>query len=207
MSDYQTPAAYPLAWPVRVPRTERTRRKRGSFGTKNAGSMKQPITLSQALDRLEHELRLFGAKEIVVSSNVSLRMDGRARSGQGEPEDVGIACYFLIRDKPYCFPCDRWDRVADNVAAVAQHIDALRGIQRWGVGSVEQAFQGYLALPEPARLADWRRVFPGASTIEEVNRQFLSKTFDCHPDRGGAHEQQVLLNEARRAALQELEGA
>src|SRR6185295_6480416 len=43
--------------------------------------------------------------------------------------------------------CDKWNRVECNVHAIAKHIEALRGQERWGVGSLEQAFRGYTALP------------------------------------------------------------
>lgn len=43
--------------------------------------------------------------------------------------------------------CDKWKRTADNIYAIAKHIEALRGQKRWGVGNVDQAFRGYMALP------------------------------------------------------------
>ena len=56
--------------------------------------------------------------------------------------------YFKLESVPegLVLACDRWLRVEDNIAAVAAHIGALRGIDRWGVGSVAQAFAGYKRL-------------------------------------------------------------
>jgi len=49
-----------------------------------------------------------------------------------------------------CLACDRWDKVQDNIYAIAMTIEPLRGIERWGSGSmVEQAFTGFFALPAP----------------------------------------------------------
>jgi len=36
--------------------------------------------------------------------------------------------------------------VSDNIAAIAAHIEALRAQERYGVGTIEQAFAGYSAL-------------------------------------------------------------
>ena len=62
--------------------------------------------------------------------------------------DPGAAVYFKLESVPegLVLACDRWLRVEDNIAAVAAHIRALRGIDRWGVGSVRQAFAGYKRL-------------------------------------------------------------
>lgn len=61
--------------------------------------------------------------------------------------DRGAAVYFEMKGKPVSLACDKWNRVEDNIWAIAKHIEALRGQQRWGVGSIEQAFRGYTALP------------------------------------------------------------
>jgi hypothetical protein len=34
--------------------------------------------------------------------------------------------------------------VADNIAAIAAHIDAIRRQDRYGVGTLDQAFAGYV---------------------------------------------------------------
>lgn len=54
--------------------------------------------------------------------------------------------------------CDRWLQVEDNIAAVAAHIGALRGIDRWGVGSVRQAFAGYRRLTAGDAPTPWWEV-------------------------------------------------
>ena len=61
--------------------------------------------------------------------------------------------YFKLDSVPegLVLACDRWLRVEDNIAAVAAHIGALRGIDRWGVGSVRQAFAGYKRLGDDTR--------------------------------------------------------
>lgn len=107
--------------------------------------------------------------------------------------------------------CDKWDSVAGNMAAIANHIDALRRVDRYGVGTLDQVFAGYDALPPPgaANRPPWRKVFGfkddqdvSAETIQNAYRE-LAKLY--HPDlQGGSHEAMAMLNEARDAATREL---
>ena len=65
------------------------------------------------------------------------------------PDDPGVAVYFQLHDKERVLACDKWDTVADNIAAIAAHIDGIRRQDRYGVGTIDQAFAGYSALPPP----------------------------------------------------------
>jgi hypothetical protein len=201
---HDTATRFPLSWPDGWPRTPRHQQRRAHFGTKQPGHIKQALTVGQALGRLADELRLLGATSELISTNLNVRLDGLPRSGQGEPEDQGAALWFWLKKKPLCLACDKWDRVADNIAALAEHIDALRRIDRYGVGSVEQAFAGYVALP--AKATDWwviLGVSPNA-TLDEVNGRFKELARTNHPDTGGNLEEFQRISEARRAAAQAL---
>jgi hypothetical protein len=150
------PTSYPLAWPTGVPRHRGTRQrarfsghKTLSFGDGSTWRQSKELTVADGLARVQAELMTFGATRLVVSSNTPVRLDGLPYSKTTTPADPGVAVYFTLHKKPYCLPCDRWDRVADNLAAIAAHIKAMRGIERWGVGTLEQAFTGYLRLPAP----------------------------------------------------------
>lgn len=207
-----TPEAHPLHWPTGWPRS--TARSRARFGQKNEvsyGSRFGQVTVFAALRRLEDELLRLGVKidGYLVSSNIITRRDGLPRSAQREPDDPGVAVYFKLKGKDKVLACDRWDRVADNIVAIAKHIDAIRGMERWGVGTVEQAFAGYEALPPPVQ-RHWREVFGvpkdadvGAADIEA---RYRAMARECHPDRGGSHERMVELNAARQAALDDIGG-
>jgi hypothetical protein len=197
---------YPLTWPQGWTRTPRVSRKRASFGRsqQRPGSSwrsKESLTVSQATDRLLEELRRLRAVDVIVSTNLVVRIDGLPRSGQAEPTDPGVAVYFTLKKADRCLACDRWDRVADNIAALAAHVGALRGIDRWGVGTVEQAFTGYAALPPPS--TDWAVVLGlqrPTVTMEAVEEAFRRLAFAAHPDRGGSHEAMARLTAAREAA-------
>jgi hypothetical protein len=118
--------------------------------------------------------------------------------------------YFSYKGKATVLACDTYFRVADNIAALAAHLDALRAIERYGVGSLEQALAGYKALPADSA-ADWRAVFGFAKTsapsLDDVDKAFKAAARTKHPDAGGSDIEMAHLNRARDYALQELHGA
>lgn len=206
MSDAQR---YPLSWPAGWKRTNDAARQRARFSVSRqreappgqVWSAHRFLTLAEGLDRLLGELGRLGARQIVVSTNVTLRNDGLPRGGQGEPRDPGAAVYFQLSGKPRCLACDRWNRVADNLAAIAGHVYAIRAQERYGVGTMDQAFAGYAQLPPAA--TEWWVVLgltgeAGAEAIEDAHRRLA---FLHHPDRGGSTELMARINRARDEGL------
>ena len=102
--------AYPLSWPPGWPRTK----------IREASKFK--AALAAAMTGLQTELRLLGAKSVVISSNVTL--------GAERPDDPGIAVYLIYDGQQGCIPCDRWRTVAENIHAIAKTIEAMRKIER-----------------------------------------------------------------------------
>lgn len=207
--------AYPLAWPAGVPRTKPQARQRARFSssrteyvTHGDGSRHERRLMNEkghrdALNALTAELDMLGARSIVVSTNSELKANGEPYANQ-KLEDVGIAVYFHLKGKPYCLPCDKWDRMPDNLYAVAKHINAMRGQTRWGVASVEQAFAGFKLLPES--IAARRSCFevlgvqPGA-TADEIKAAHREAVRMLHPDQGGDGAIVAEVNAARDEAL------
>ena len=105
--------------------------------------------MTDARERLADELDRLGARYVVLSTNMELRLDGQPRAGQSEPADPGVCVYFQLKDRPTVLPCDRYTTVAGNMAAIAAHIEATRAIERHGVGTLEQMFTGFQALRGP----------------------------------------------------------
>lgn len=146
---------------------------------------------------------------VIISTNVQLRRDGLPFSNQRQPQDKGAAVYFKMDSaKPNqplrecVLACDKWNRVECNLWAIAKHIDALRGQERWGVGTLDQAFAGYAALPPPSGARDWWIVLgvdrmAGMDTIKTAYRD-LARVF--HPDAGGTAGQMAELNGALATA-------
>jgi len=123
---------------------------------------------------------------MIVSTNVRVRNDGLPYSSQKPPDDTGVAVYFDWKGKPICFACDKWRTVEENLWAIARHIDALRGQERWGVGSLDQAFAGYAALPDPETKKWWEVLnIPQTSTNEEIRFAYIRLAKQYHPDAGG----------------------
>jgi hypothetical protein len=205
--------AYPLCWPNNKPRTPKQARDRARFGKKEKTEYSwmttKCLTVAQALSRVTRELEAFTRPgrtyrippdSIVISTNIKVNRHGLPYSDTKQPDDVGVAVYFQLDGRNYCLPCDKWDRVADNLAAIASHIGALRGIERWGVGETHDVFTGFRALPstEPAK-REWYVVLGINSNAgwTEAEKAYKKKVVECHPDKpGGSHEAFIELQEA-----------
>lgn len=183
--------AYPLQWPDGWKRTAPVFRKRAHFSSRN-----QRVSISESVNRIRGELQRMGIHDddVVINSNLALRLDGLPRSGQSEPADPGAVVYWTDRfDKsiaPRCMAIDRYDRVADNLAAIAATLDAMRAIERHGGAEIlNRAFTGFAALThEGEPWWDVLRITPnaGRDEIEQAYRRARSLT---HPDRGGDPDQ------------------
>ncbi|MDB5663415.1 MAG: hypothetical protein JWN59_1753 [Sphingomonas bacterium] len=192
-------AAYPLTWPAGRPRSRHTRE--ALFRDGNQGGKR--VSLDLARDRLELQMSKLGATNIILSMNIRLTLTGRRdmNLSRNEPIDTGAALYFDLGGQPHVLACDRWDRVADNIAAIAAHVEALRGQERWGVADLRQAFAGHVALPAPAK--PWTEILGvrADASAEEVSRAYRAKA------KAAGSDQQLLLavNLARDAAMAEKE--
>jgi hypothetical protein len=199
MTNTPPPAeSFPLFWPEGRPRCRSV--SRSAFKTTG---------LARVRDDLLNELKLLGARQVVISTNVPLRRDGLPYAGQPQPKDPGVAVYFTRNGRQLCFACDRWHKVEDNLWAIAKTIDALRGIARWGTGDmIEAAFRGFAALPPKGR--PWRQVLgipdgvvPSSADLDEAYRR---ASLAAHPDRGGSNESMAEVNEAVARARAETNG-
>lgn len=185
--------AYPLHWPVH--------RKRHQYRERS----KFKVTFDRARKLLRAELERMGAHDVILSTNVQLRLDGNPYADRKAPADPGVAVYFKYKGNSMCFACDRWDTVCDNIWAIHHTIEALRGIARWGSGDMlEAAFTGFQALPAPAG-KEWWDVLQCTrdNSLEVIEQQYKRLARDHHPDNGGSSEKMAELNaavsEARKA--------
>lgn len=215
-----TITAYPLAWPPGWKRTVADERTFGRFGTSKqskVGSWRsmQDITVAGATQRLRVELDRMAVRgdDLVLSTNLKLRLDGLPRSDQAQPADPGAAVYWNDpwTSAPRCMAIDRYTKVEMNIAALAATIEAMRAIERHGGAVVlERAFTGFAALPAPivaGMKRHWRDVlgFPSdhkvsAAMVTERYRRYASSS---HPDKGGSTSEMAALNQARDEALKE----
>lgn len=213
-----TVTAHPLSWPAGWKRTDPSARSYGRFSTSktngsNAWRSKENITIAGAVRRLREELARMGVRDddMVLSSNLKLRLDGLPRADQTQPADPGAAVYWTDpwTGAARCMAIDRYTRVAQNIAALAATIDAMRAIERHGGAVVlERAFTGFTALPAPGAVQDWQSVLelgdllqPTREDVEKAYRRLASKH---HPDRGGDSARMAEINKAREQALKEI---
>lgn len=185
---HQDATAYPLSWPSNWPRSK----------SRTANSRFSKVSVPAALDAVENELRRLSAQNVVISSNVTL--------SQRSPNDPGVAVYFNLRSLRCALACDRWTNVAHNLWAIAKHIEALRGQDRWGVGSIDQAFAGYAALPAPSGKDAWtllglRRE---GATREKIMAAYRALAPTVHPDTGGNADAFRELTQAKDLAIANL---
>lgn len=194
------PDASPLDWPLGRPRTPGRNRKRAAFGSRrDAGYGRKPLTVAQARRRLFDELDRYTRvgqqhrvklDQVVLSTNLRTRLDGLPYSNAAEPDDPGVCVYFTLDGDPVALPCDTFDRVADNIAAIAGHIEADRKQERYGVGSVRDRYAGFMALPAAGEGTGrgWWEVLgcERTATSDEVRRSYRRAAKAAHPDRGGS---------------------
>lgn len=192
--------AHPLQWPVGWKRQPAYARKSASFS--RAG---KKLTIAAAVERVREELGRLGvdSDDLVISTNLRLNLSGFPRSDQGEPSDGGVAVYWINAKKPdqppKCMAVDRYDRVADNLAAVAATLEAMRAIDRHGGAEIlERAFSGFAALPGPDAV-NWREVLD----IADPERSYKRLRSTHHPDNGGDPLEFNLVQRAYDAYQQE----
>jgi hypothetical protein len=197
--------SYPLHWPTGWPRTDSWKRKDSRFQRSYSQSATQAArwhSMAEATSLLSAEMERLGARNAILSTNVELRVDGTPYSNRKTPDDVGAAVYFTLKGRRVALACDKWRRVECNVWALAKHIESLRGQERWGVGSVEQAFAGYTALPGATAPRDWWVVLGVSSfaPISEIEAAFRTAAKRAHPDLGGSNDAMTAVNVAYDAA-------
>lgn len=204
-------SAYPLQWPAGWPRCNS--RKTARFSTKARSYRFDSLTISEGVARVLGELDRMGytRDDIVISTNVPTRLDGLPRSDRSEPGDPGAAVYWRTRKgENKVMAIDVYDRVADNLAAIAATLDAMRAIERHGGAVVlERVFTGFTALPSPGQKRDWQAVLELQAlllpTLDDVKKAYRRLASIHHPDKpGGSHERMTELNNALNEAEKEL---
>ncbi len=192
--------AYPLQWPEGWPRTPYHKRGPSRFG-KNLGFGE--------IKKLQAELRLMGAQNVVISSNVPLRQDGLPYASQAGKryDDPGVAFYFTLKGKALSMARDRYHTPWENIRSLILAINAIRSIERHGGSTMmERAFSGFAAIAPPDWKKPWREVFGVKPDWRgDVAALYREKARIRHPDAGGSDTLMAELNVAYQEARKELQ--
>lgn len=209
----------PLQWPETWPRTRHPSASR--FTAKPLGMLRKD---------LETELDRMGARQVVVSTDIPIRGDGRFYASYSTSGlDRGVAVYFHWRGKPHVVACDHYEKIWENLRAITKTIEALRTIERHGASQLlERAVSGFQALPagaaEDAAPEPWWDVFgvrevAGAaaseiaatphhplrgSLLRLIETVYRNEIKVAHPDRGGHQAAVTRLNLAIEKARKDL---
>jgi len=143
--------AFPLAWPQGFKRS--TKKKDSCF----------KCTLAQARDGVLNEIGRLKGTNAIISSNVPLKKDGNMYASLKTIDgDEGVAVYFTWKGDEYVLACDSYYTIRENLRAIEKSIEAIRGLDRWGVSDIlSRAFTGFKALPaaSPVNIErDWWEV-------------------------------------------------
>lgn len=191
--------AFPLHWPMGYKRTPSFLRINSKF----------KVNMDTAQQQLRLEIKRLGGKNLVVSTNIPVRKDGGLYVDwmSKKIDDPGVAIYFSINEKNVSMCCDKFFRIWENVYALAKGIEALRGMDRWGVSEfLERAFTGFTGIPETVQaekdIWDILGLSVKPDSIDVVKSAYRNMAKICHPDiPGGSHYKMQQLNDAYEKAL------
>jgi hypothetical protein len=195
------PERYPLHWPEGWERTPPHRRSSRSL---------YKVSETKAREDLLHSIELFGGRDIVLSTNIKLRLDGLPYANQPRLDDPGVAVYWVDRrtKQEWALACDKYVHIRDNYRAIGLTVEGLRMIKRSGASELlNRAYKGFAALPESTRKPWWevlRIDDPDEWTLAEVRKRYHNLCRDNHPDRGGSNAAMHDLNAAWEEAQEAL---
>ena len=169
---------YPLYWPEGWPRAKSSEIKRARFGDHSVSHGRHIIAT---------EVRLFGGTNLIISSNLELRLDGNPRSNQRQPDDRGVAIFFKRNGVDMALACDIYTTVEDNLWALCRTLESLRQIERDGSPSlINRAFKGFAALPDPDARKWWEVLnLHETASDGEIKTAYIRLAKQHHPDAGG----------------------
>lgn len=191
-------SAFPLAWPQGWPRTAPRDRRRAPYR----------VTFEKAHSDLVRGLELMDPRSApVLSTDIPLRRDGRPYLNWRNPDDPGVAVYFVRNGKQHVIACDAWEHVKDNLRAVGLAVEAMRALERSGAsGILDRAFSGFQALAAPEQITPSRSwwVVLGVerdAPIDDCERKARKLMQRYHPDSGTHDHDRFLEVVDARAAM------
>lgn len=160
----------------------------------------RPHEVATEQRELENEMLRWGVRRFIVSRN-------NQRIFAGDP---AVAVWWLDRKNQLrVLACDKWDSLAANMHALCLTLNAMRGLERWGAYTAEQAAEGARpALPPPAGAGapDWRKILGSIDGIPRDKQLVLCEHAyrSMSREAAGNEPRQRELNLAIEAARKEL---
>lgn len=144
---------------------------------------------------LERELSAIDARNVVIQAQFTLgqiRNDGWPR-GTAKPSGPAVILNFTKGRDTISMPCDTFHDYEDNLRAIALSLEALRKIDRYGVTTGSEQYQGFKALPSAndssiakEKATEFFAVHLGISRSEvskrDVTEMFRALAKKLHPD-------------------------
>lgn len=162
---------------------------------------------ASTLELLDRELYNLGARNVVLQIDVTegmLRIDGLPRAN-AVPATPAVALAFDSDQGPLRYACDRFTDWRDNLRAIALGLEALRKIDRYGIGSGGEQYKGWKALPSAPSGETPRQVLARHAQRDEpdiaTRLLYTEAVRRTHPDTGGSAEAFAEV-QAARAALE-----
>lgn len=171
---------------------------------------------SDTIELLDRELRMLRATVTVVQIAVNegqIRRDGKLRAS-AYPDHPGVILSFDTKAGHFRYAADRFTHWHDNLRAIALGLEALRKIERYGIGSGTEQYTGFLQLESsngaPMTYAEAVAIMAaaaGASQEKVVKRwryadsrveMYRAAARALHPDTGGDSVEFKRLQEAKR---------
>lgn len=168
---------------------------------------------ADTLELLETELRHLGVTGAVAvrvdvqRGRADIRRDGMLRA-DARTRSPAVAVSFASRHGPLTYATDAYDDWRANVRAIALALEALRAVDRYGVGRSGEQYAGWRAI-EPARpdcfptasdAIRWLRTQPDIGTTDGLGPTELLRRAArvMHPDVGGDPARWDRLDQARQ---------
>ncbi len=199
--------SYPLHWPIGWKRCTYRTGAKFQVGKSGIDGNARKLTIRDGVRRVIDELSRMGVSDndVIISHNVKPHIMDSQGSNVSDP---GVAVYWSTKGKPQrVIALDRYRNVADNLAAAAATLEAMRAIDRHGGAVVmDRAFEGFAALPPPSSQRDWWIVLDVRrdATPEQIKDAWRVLVAKHHPDKpGGSHDAVAEINTARDKALAE----
>lgn len=158
--------------------------------------------LSSTVDLLYTELRMVGARSIVLEMDIrpqDIRNDGLPRSNARPQSSEAVALSFDTEHGPLRWATNEYGRWESNLRSIALTLQALRAVDRYGVSKRGEQYAGFRALPVSSDPADQIVTREQAQAVIDRfgSGDVRAALRATHPDRGGDSDDFRRVQKAR----------